>query len=260
MTFQKSLSDQAAGTTAVLIHGLSEERSVWSRQTSFLRRSMNVISYDVRGFGSSPTGAGNGTVSQLADDLAQILSAHGIDRAWLVGFSMGGVIAQRFALDFPERVEGMVLIASSCIVGKPGKVFFNDRIEQVSSGGLAAVAAITEGDAHGCFALEDEALIEEYRQLRTRAVREPEGYLNACRAMLRLSEEPMVDLLSVIRCPTVVIAGELDPYCPPRASGMIAEGIQGAELTVIPGAGHCMHWEDPGATNDLILEFIERRR
>jgi pimeloyl-ACP methyl ester carboxylesterase len=246
--------------TAVLIHGLSEERSVWSRQEPFLRRSMNVISYDVRGFGSSPVGAGKGTVGQFADDLGQLLRAQGTGPVWFVGFSMGGVIAQRFTLEFPDRVEGLVLVASSCTVGRPGVAFFNSRIEEVSKGGLDAIASITARDASGCFAIDDEPLIAEYQQLRTAAVRDPEGYLNACRAMLRLADEPMMQELGAIDCPTVVIAGELDPYCPPRASEMIAATIPGAELTVIPGAGHCMHWEDPDSTNAMIEEFIHRQR
>ncbi len=249
----------ASSQTAVLIHGLSEERSVWSQQEPFLQRSMNVISYDIRGFGASPVGAGNGTVGQMADDLAQILSAHRAAPAWLVGFSMGGVIAQRFALDFPQMVQGLVLIASSCMVGRPGVAFFNDRIEQATQSGLEAIAAITATDARGCFSMGDEQLIAQYQQLRTAAVKDVNGYLNACRAMLRLADEPIMPELGAIDCPTMVLAGELDPYCPPRASEMIADVIPGAELTVIPGAGHCMHWEARDITNDLILEFIERK-
>ena len=88
--------------TVVLIHGLSETRDVWSRQVAFLQTSMNVLAYDVRGFGSSPTGAADGTLEQMADDLAKLLGGVAADPVWLVGFSMGGVIAQRFALDFPE--------------------------------------------------------------------------------------------------------------------------------------------------------------
>jgi 3-oxoadipate enol-lactonase len=253
------MSASAFNKTAVLIHGLSESRSVWSRQVGFLQRSMNVVSYDVRGFGESPVGAGNGTVGQMADDLAQILSAHDTGPAWLVGFSMGGVIAQRFALDFPERVQGLLLVASSCKVGRPGQEFFNSRIEQVSRDGLAAIAAITEGDARGCFSMGDEQLIAEYLELRTGSVRDPAGYLNACRAMLALADEAMMKELGAIDCPTLVLAGELDPYCPPKASRMIADAIPGSELTVVPGAGHCMHWEACDTTNDLILEFIERK-
>jgi pimeloyl-ACP methyl ester carboxylesterase len=173
---------------------------------------------------------------------------------------MGGVIAQRFALDFPEMVQGLILIASSCTVGRPGVAFFNNRIEQATQGGLKAITLITEDDASGCFSIDDEQLIEEYRQLRTAAVKDVNGYLNACRAMLRLADEPMMSELGAIDCPTMVLAGELDPYCPPRASEIITEAIAGAELTVIPGAGHCMHWEARNLTNDLILEFIKRQR
>jgi len=244
--------------TAVLIHGLSEQRSVWSRQEVFLRSFMDVISYDVRGFGFSPVGAANGTVAQMADDLAQIISARVAGPAWLVGFSMGGVIAQRFALDFPGMVKGLVLVASSCTVGRPGQAFFNSRIEQVTQGGLEAIAAITDGDARGCFSMGDEKLIAEYQQLRTTAVKDPRGYLNACHAMLRLADEPMMPELGAINCPTCVLAGERDPYCPPRASEMIAAAIPGAQLTVVPGAGHCMHWEARDITNHLILDFIRR--
>ena len=104
--------------SAVLIHGLSETREVWWRQVAHLEQSMRVVAYDIRGFGNSPTGAADGTVRQFADDLGQLLSAFGTGPAWLVGFSMGGVIAQRFALDFPQLTRGLVLVASSCSVGR----------------------------------------------------------------------------------------------------------------------------------------------
>lgn len=248
------------GTTVVLIHGLSEERSVWERQASFLRRrSMDVVTYDVRGFGTSPVGAGDGTVRQMADDLAQLLSALGGAPAWLVGFSMGGVIAQRFALDFADLTRGLVLLASSCSVGRGGVDFFRARLEQAASGGLEALGAINAEDARGCFATGDESLIAEYQRLRTAAVRDVEGYLNAGRAMLDLAENPLTPRLGAIARPTLVIAGELDPYCPPKASGMIATAIPGARFEVVPGVGHCFHWEASETTNRLIHGFIDGR-
>ncbi|MBC8240973.1 MAG: alpha/beta fold hydrolase [Alphaproteobacteria bacterium] len=245
--------------TVVLIHGLSEERAAWKRQAAFLRDHMNVVTYDVRGFGSSPVGAGNGTVHQMADDLAQIVSAFGNGPVFLCGFSMGGVIAQRFALDFPGMCKGLILIASSCVVGRPGAAFFTQRLEEVEAGGLEKLNATNTSDARGCFAPDkksNEPLIAEYQQLRTGAVRNVNGYLNAGRAMLRLNTEPMIQELGAIAHPTLVIAGELDPYCPPRASEMITDGIPNAEMTVVPGVGHCLHWEEPEITNTLIREFI----
>jgi len=242
--------------TAILIHGLSEARHVWSRQQAFLEQSMRVIAYDVRGFGTSPVGAANGTVAQMADDLGQILSAQSTGPAWLIGFSMGGVIALRFALDFPTLTSGLILIASSCTVGQAGQEFFRDRMAQVSSGGLEALAAINEHDAQGCFSLGDEKLIAEYQELRIGAVKDVEGYLNAGRAMARLAEEPIVQDLNRIDCPTLVIAGETDPYCPPRASEKISETIPGSRLEIVPQAGHCLHWEAGDATNKLIHDFL----
>ena len=242
--------------TALLIHGLSETREVWSRQVSYLQRSMAVVAYDVRGFGASPTGAADGTVRQMGDDLAQVLSALAAGPAWLVGFSMGGVIAQQFALDFPALTRGLVLIASSCAVGRDGVQFFNQRIEQVTTGGAESLRAINTEDASGCFATGDEDLIAEYTRLRVGAVREPEGYINACRAMLGIGQEPLTGSLALIRRPTLVIAGEFDPYCPPKASEMIAAAIPGAELTIIEGAGHCMQFEASDSLNKCVNEFI----
>ena len=250
-----SLAEQRL-RTAVLIHGLSEARHVWSRQQSFLGQSMRVISYDVRGFGASPVGAGNGTVAQMADDLAQILSSHATGATWLIGFSMGGVIAQRFALDFPALTAGLVLIASSCTVGRAGQEFFRDRMQRVRAGGLEALRAINARDAGGCFSMGDESLIAEYRKLRVGAVRDVEGYLNAGRAMARLAEEPMVQDLGKIDRPTLVIAGEHDPYCPPVASEKIVAAIPGARFEVIQGAGHCLHWETSDLANEMIGNFV----
>jgi pimeloyl-ACP methyl ester carboxylesterase len=243
--------------TIVLIHGLSEERHVWARQARVLERSCNVLAYDIRGFGASPTGAGQGTVEQMADDLAQLVSALGVGPVWLVGFSMGGVIAQRFALDFPTLARGLVLIASSCTVGRAGVAFFEDRIARVTAGGLEAFLELSKTDGQGCISPGHDELAAEYRELRSGAVRDPAGYLNACHAMLRLNTHPMVEELGSIACPTTVIAGELDPYCPPRASEAIAAAIPGAGLTVFENTGHCLHWEQPDRTNHMILEFIQ---
>jgi 3-oxoadipate enol-lactonase len=244
--------------TAVLIHGLSETREVWWRQASVLESSLNIISYDVRGFGASPTGAADGTVRQMADDLGQLLSAFETGPAWLVGFSMGGVISQRFALDCPDMTEGLILIASSCAVGRGGQEFFKQRIEQVTKGGLESLAETNDKDARGCFYTKDDDLISEYMNTRVGAVRDPAGYLNACNAMLDLAANPLTGELAAIRCPALVIAGEHDPYCPPKASEMIANAIPDAELTIIEGVGHCLQFEAADILNGHIVDFISR--
>ncbi len=244
--------------TAVLIHGLSETRTVWQRQASILESSLGIISYDIRGFGASPTGAADGTVRQMADDLGQLLSAFETGPVWLIGFSMGGVISQRFVLDYPDLVRGLVLIASLCAVGRAGREFFNHRIEQVTKGGLESLAETNDSDARGCFHTANEDLITEYKELRVGAVRDPAGYLNACYAMLDIAANPLTGELAAIRCPTLVIAGEHDSYCPPKASEMIANAIPDAELTVIEDVGHCMQFEAADRLIGHIVDFISR--
>ena len=245
--------------TIVLIHGLSETREIWGKQVPFLERHANVVAYDVRGFGASPTGAGAGTVDQLADDLAQLVSATAHGPAWLVGFSMGGVIAQRLALDFAHLVEGLVLVASSSTVGRAGQAFFRERIDLVTRRGLEGLAELNANDALGCFSPGHDELVAQYQRLRVGAVREAAGYLNACHAMLALKDGSLTEGLGAIDRPTLVVAGELDPYCPPRASQMIADAIPGAGLEVLSGAGHCMQWESADTINELIAQFIEKQ-
>jgi 3-oxoadipate enol-lactonase len=242
--------------SVVLIHGLSETRAAWSRQMAALQPSMNVLAYDIRGFGSSPTGAADGTVGQMADDLAQLVSAFAAGPVFLVGFSMGGVISQRFALDFPELTKGLVLIASSCVVGRSGRAFFNQRIEAVETGGLESLAVTNDSDARGCFWTDSEDLIAEYKKIRIGAVRDPLGYLNACHAMLGVADEPLTEQIAAIQKPTLVISGEHDPYCPPKASKMIADAIPGAEHVFIDDSGHCLQFEASDILSKHIAEFV----
>jgi 3-oxoadipate enol-lactonase len=242
--------------SVVLIHGLSETRAAWSRQMAALQPSMNVLAYDIRGFGSSPTGAADGTVGQMADDVAQLVSAFAAGPVFLVGFSMGGVISQRFALDFPELTKGLVLIASSCVVGRSGRAFFNQRIEAVETGGLESLAVTNDSDARGCFWTDSEDLIAEYKKIRIGAVRDPLGYLNACHAMLGVADEPLTEQIAAIQKPTLVISGEHDLYCPPKASKMIADAIPGAEHVFIDDSGHCLQFEASDILSKHIAEFV----
>ena len=246
-----------AKETIVLIHGLSETRAAWSRQVAALSGTANVLAYDIRGFGSSPTGNADGTVQQMADDLAQLVSALAAGPVFLVGFSMGGVISQRFALDFPELTKGLVLIASSCAVGRGGRAFFQQRIEAVETGGLESLAVTNDSDARSCFWTDNEELIAEYKELRIGAVRDPLGYLNACHAMLGIADEPLTEQIAAIRKPTLVISGEHDPYCPPKASAMIANAIPGADHVFIDDAGHCLQFESSDVLNKTIADFVK---
>lgn len=248
--------DSEIGEPLVLIHGLSESRAAWQFQSQELSKHFRVISYDVRGFGESATGVGEGTPQQFAKDLQGLLSKLGIDRACLWGFSMGGVISMRFALDYPAMVKSLILASSSCVINNQALEFFKMRLALTSGDKAEELIELNALDAKGCVSIDRPDLIQKYVDLRTSSIRDPKGYANACVAMSTLYEHPLTDELSNIKSPTLVITGDLDPYCPPKASGIIHNGICGSNLHILPGAGHCAHWEQADAINGIVLDFL----
>lgn len=251
-----SATDTGRGPAVVLVHGLSETGDAWRFQIEALARGFRVIACDVRGHGQSPTGEGLGTPEQLAADVAALMAARSIERAHVVGFSMGGVIGQRLAIDHPHLVSSLVLVASSSKCNDAANQFFLDRIRTGETEGLPGVRAVNEADAPGCFATGAADVVAAYVALRVSAIRDPAGYVNACRAMRTMHERPLIPELDRIRVPTLVIAGGRDAYCPPRASAMIADRIAGAQLRVFPENGHCLHWESPQAFNAALASFL----
>ena len=131
--------------------------------------------------------------------------------------------------------------------------FISYVLEELKSLGVKQVKIIQAPKPYS----EDADLINEYQRIRSNSVSDPNGYLNACHAMRALADGSLAVSLSCISCPTLVIAPELDPYCPPRASKMIADAIPAATMEVIEGAGHCVHMEASDTVNGLILKFIK---
>lgn len=244
------------GKPLVLIHGLSETRAAWRYQLPQFQERFRLISYDIRGFGESETGRAEGRPEQLAKDLAALLSRLEIARAYVLGFSMGGVIAQRFAIDYPEMALGLVIASSSSVVNRQGFQYLQQRASLAESGGLEAVNGLNRQDAPSFFVGDRRELVEGYLEIRLGAVRDVRGYINACRAMASLYERPLTEELRSIACPALAITGEHDTICPPKASQIIQGQIPGCRLCILPAAGHLAHWENSAAFNDTVLGFL----
>ena len=248
--------DSEIGDPLVLIHGLSESRAAWQHQSQELSKHFRVISYDVRGFGESEIGVAEGTPQQFARDLAGLLSNLGVDRARLWGFSMGGVISMRFALDYPDMVESLILGSSSCLINRQALEFFKIRTGLTTNDKPDELIDLNTEDAKACISIDRPDLVRKYVDLRTSAIQDLKGYANACAAMSTLFEYPLTHELPNIKSPTLVITGDLDMFCPPKASGIIHDGIPGSILRILPGAGHCAHWEQADTINDIALDFL----
>jgi pimeloyl-ACP methyl ester carboxylesterase len=208
-------SEWGSGEPLVLVHGLADDHRGWRGVLPWLVLHRRVIAYDLRGHGETSLGSADGTLAQLAGDLVALLDAAGLERVDLCGFSLGGTIVLRVAIDHPDRVGRLVPVATSSRVGRAAAAWYGERARQAGDGGVA----------------------------------------NACRAMARLRTEPLDPELHRIRAATLVVAGELDELCPPRAGAIVAAGIPGARLRVLPGVGHEVALELPEVLSRAVLSL-----
>ena len=227
----------------VLVHGLGDDHRAWRKLLPALALRHRVLLYDLRGHGGSSVGEPDGSLNQLSADLVNLLDALDIERAHLCGFSLGGTIVMRTAIDHPERVAQLLPVATSSRVGRSAADWYAARAELVRSQ-APELRQTLEEDTRAVYANAPEEFAD--------------GWLirNACAAMAALNAAPLDAELSRIQAPTVVVCADRDQHCPPRAAEIIQAGIRGSRLELIEGAGHPIPVEKPEALARLILDFL----
>src|SRR5258707_14087579 len=163
----------------------------------------------------------------------------------------------RLAIDQRERDKRLVLVATSSRVGRTAANWYRRRVEMVEQEDpeLRATLDRDTADVYAQAAAElDDGLL-----IRRQSTADPRGYGNACAAMAALNAAPLDPELGRISAPTLIVASELDLHCPPKAAEIIAAGIEGSRLEVIPGAGHPIPVEKPGELADSINAFLTIR-
>jgi 3-oxoadipate enol-lactonase len=242
------------GEPLVLIHGLADDHRAWRRSLPDLALRHRVILYDLRGHGQTSPGEPKGTLRQLGDDLVALMDAIGLDRADVAGFSLGGTIAMRAAIDHPGRVRRLALVATSSRVGRSAAEWYRQRVEMVERND-PLLRQTLDRDTADVYA-EAPAELEDGLLIRRQSTADPRGYGNACAAMAALNAAPLDPELRAISAPTLIVASEKDKHCPPRAAEIIASGIGGSRLEIIPGAGHPIPVEKPRELSSLINSFL----
>jgi pimeloyl-ACP methyl ester carboxylesterase len=242
------------GSPLVLIHGLADDHRAWRRCLPDLSLRHRVLLYDFRGHGQSKLGQAQGSLAQLAEDLNVLLDAVELERVSLAGFSLGGTIAMRFAIDHPDRVERLLPVATSSRVGRSAAEWYAERARLVEEASPQLRKTI-ESDTRSMFENAPN-LFEEHWQIRSQSTAEPAGYANACLAMAALGQAPLDPDLGRIRAPTLVVAADRDPLCPPRAGEIICAGIPGSRLEIVAGSGHQIPVERPAELSRLVLDFL----
>lgn len=249
------ISGQAHGETVLLAHAIGCDHRMWDPLRARLAKRFRVLAVDLRGHGRSPVPPRPYALADLAGDARALLDRLGVERTHWVGLSLGGMVGQAFALEYPARLGRLVIANSTCSYGPGGRAMWESRARAVEQGGLAAIR-----DMVAVRYFSDEYRAENAAQVNAvmeRFLETPaEGYLGCCDAIADLDYSAA---LARIRAPTLVIAGEADAGTPPAMSQAIAAAIPGARMAVIPGAAHLSAAEKPEEFAQLVVDFLEGR-
>jgi pimeloyl-ACP methyl ester carboxylesterase len=244
------------GEPVLLIMGLGGDHLAWGYQLQAFAERHRVVAYDNRGVGQSSAPDQPYTIAGMADDARGLMDALGIERAHVVGVSMGGMIAQELALDHPERVRSLHL---GCTLARPDAYLralvgaWRDlRVRVPPESALRTIALwlfapATYNERPDFVEMVVQAgLANPYPQSLA-------GFLRQSEAVLAHDTRSR---LAALRCPALVSVGADDLLVPPRFARELAALIPGAALQVVPAAGHAYFWERIDAFNALTLEFF----
>ena len=242
------------GPALLLVHGFPLDHSMWAHQVATLAR-WRRIAPDLRGAGTSDAPAGGYSMTTYADDLARLLDRLHVERAVVVGLSMGGYIAFEMLRRHRQRFLGLVLVDTRADADGPeqrrGR---DDLIELARAKGAAAVAERMVPRLLGRSTQQTQPNIVD--QVKAMVARTPvAGMVGALGAMRDRPDS--TPLLGNIDIPTLVVVGAEDEVTPPAQARAMASAIPSATLTMIPGAGHLAPLEAPTAVTRVIAEFLE---
>lgn len=252
---QIAYSDTGAGISLIFLHAFPLNRTMWAPQEAHFSRRFRVVTVDLRGHGESDAPLWHSSLEQYADDVNGLLDHLAIERAVLIGLSMGGYVNFAFYRKYARRVQALVLAdtraAADSAEARTGR--FN-LAQAAYRKGAEAVAEIMLPKLLGATSIvEQPGIVRQVRHMIETC--EVSGIVVDSMAM---AERPdSMSLLSLIRCPTLVLVGEEDHTTPPSEARLMAQAIPGARLSVIPGAGHMSNLEQPDLFNQVVATFAE---
>ncbi len=246
------LEGPADGPVLAFSNSLGTDGRVWDRLLPHLPAGLRLLRYSKAGHGLSDL-ARRHSIDEHAGDLLALMDALGIERATLVGLSVGGMIAQAAAARAPERVAGLVLCCTAHKIGTAD--LWEQRIAELAKKGLAGMAdGVMERWFSAAWRAANPADLALWKNMLSR--QPAEGYGAICAA---IRDADLTETVRGLRQPTLCVAGTEDGSTPPEVVGGLAELIPGARLEVIEGVGHIPCVEAPERLGALVSAFLEER-
>jgi 3-oxoadipate enol-lactonase len=243
--------ERGQGETVLLIMGLGWHSNMWHRTRPALAANYRTVVLDNRGAGRSDVPPGPYPIATMAADAAAVLDAAGIESAHLLGASMGGMIAQEFALQYPKRVRSLILACTApggphTVQAEPEAIQLLFRREgNPRERAEAAVPFIYDAATPREQIDQDLAILGEWYP-------SPAGYMSQLQGILAWEA---YSRLPELRTPTLVLHGVNDRLIPPANADLIAGRIPGSRVVKLASAGHILMTDQPQAANQAILNF-----
>lgn len=247
---------QGQGTPLVLIHGVGLNATMWQAQVEALSDQFDVIAYDMLGHGGSPLPGENDGLEAYAQQLSQLLDHLAIERACVLGFSMGGLVARAFALQAPNRLEALIILSSVFERNEEQKQGVQARIQQVREQGPSANI---EGALKRWFSADYQHthpdVIASIHQ--TICQNDTLGYYRSY-LLFGTQDTYGIDQLDQMSIPALIATGELDPGSTPAMANQLALRLPNAEVHIFPGQRHMVPVESADMVNHLVQVFLAR--
>jgi pimeloyl-ACP methyl ester carboxylesterase len=217
---------EGQGRTIVLVHGFTGNLHFWDSVVTELSRRFRVLRADMVGFGESDKPEGPYSLELWAGTLAELMRSLEIEKAIVMGLSMGGAIVQRFGLDHPDLTEALVILSTSSEVNDAARQWWDDRAHRIETG-------------------EDELPPGN----------DPRACATAARAIAVYNMTAELPRISV---PSLVMVGEDDKMTPPGGAVIISRRIPGAELHILKDCGHHVFQEKPDEAFPILYDFFRK--
>jgi 3-oxoadipate enol-lactonase len=226
------LDNEGGGPWLTFIHQLAGDHSVWDQMAGYFRNDFTVLRYDLRGHGGTAVSPEEFTIDNLADDLAELLDKLGAPSTHVVGLSIGGMVAQTFAVNHADKVNSLTVVGAPAFIPEDARPGFAQRAASVRETGVASIVDPTL----------ERWLTPEFRRAHPEVVEQigetiartpPEGFARAAQAVSRFDVR---DKLASIHARTLVVAGEHDSGTPPAQSKVIADTVKGAQFESLDAA------------------------
>ncbi|VCU69819.1 3-oxoadipate enol-lactonase 2 [Pigmentiphaga humi] len=253
MSGRTRIERSGTGPQVVLIHGVGLDLRMWDALEREIGGRCELVRYDMLGHGGTPLEAHEPDLDCYVEQLGKVLDAEGLSRPCIVGYSMGGLVAGRFAALHPERVDRLVLMSTVFRRSEEERQAVRARLRQAESGHAAANAEVSLARWFSPeFAAAHPAAVAvvRHRLLSNRR----EDFLAAYR-VFATADEALPQAASAIRCPTLVMTGEQDSGSTARMARELSQAVAHAALHIEPGQKHMLPVEAARAVAGMLARF-----